>query len=57
MLKVQTTVIPFLLSDITQRPLYLPYRPPRDLCVSAPTGSGKTLAYVIPIVEVRQYLQ
>ncbi|KAI3487697.1 hypothetical protein L1887_48303 [Cichorium endivia] len=33
-------------------PLYRPFAPPRDLCVSAPTGSGKTLAYTVPIVEV-----
>ncbi|KAI0688398.1 P-loop containing nucleoside triphosphate hydrolase protein [Cytidiella melzeri] len=46
---VQTAVIPFL---ITQKSLYLPHNPPRDLCVSAPTGSGKTLAYVVPIVEI-----
>ncbi|KAJ7039617.1 DEAD-domain-containing protein [Mycena alexandri] len=32
--------------------LYLPFNPPRDVCVSAPTGSGKTLAYVLPIVEI-----
>ncbi|KAI0767938.1 P-loop containing nucleoside triphosphate hydrolase protein [Irpex lacteus] len=49
---VQTAVIPFLLSDKKQQSLYLPYDPPRDLCVSAPTGSGKTLAYVVPIVEI-----
>ncbi|KAI0075245.1 DEAD-domain-containing protein [Panus rudis PR-1116 ss-1] len=49
---VQTAVVPFLLSDSKQRQLYLPYNPPRDLCVSAPTGSGKTLAYVLPIVEI-----
>lgn len=48
---VQTAVVPFLLSDPKQRGLYLPYNPPRDVCVSAPTGSGKTLAYVVPIVE------
>ncbi|KZT07643.1 DEAD-domain-containing protein [Laetiporus sulphureus 93-53] len=49
---VQTAVVPFLLSSEKTRHLYLPYDPPRDLCVSAPTGSGKTLAYVLPIVEV-----
>jgi len=50
---VQTTLLPLLLpSDPLQRSLYLPYDPPRDICVSAPTGSGKTLAYVLPIVEV-----
>ncbi|MTD86101.1 DEAD/DEAH box helicase, partial [Escherichia coli] len=32
--------------------MYLPYAPPRDLCISAPTSSGKTLAYVVPIIEV-----
>lgn len=51
---VQTSLLPFLLpSDPLRRALYLPYNPPRDVCVSAPTGSGKTLAYVLPIVEVR----
>ncbi|KAJ3555698.1 hypothetical protein NM688_g2432 [Phlebia brevispora] len=49
---VQTVVIPFLLSSPGQKSLYLPYAPPRDVCVSAPTGSGKTLAYVVPIVEI-----
>ncbi|KAH8100093.1 DEAD-domain-containing protein [Cristinia sonorae] len=49
---VQTAVVPLLLSDPKRRGLYLPYNPPRDLCVSAPTGSGKTLAYVVPIVEI-----
>lgn len=48
---VQAAVLPILLSD---RSLYSPRNPPRDLCVSAPTGSGKTLGYVIPIVEVRR---
>ncbi|ETW83020.1 hypothetical protein HETIRDRAFT_383070 [Heterobasidion irregulare TC 32-1] len=49
---VQTTLLPLLLpSGRLQRSLYLPYNPPRDICVSAPTGSGKTLAYVLPIVE------
>lgn len=52
---VQTAVIPFLLSDKSHRALYLPFGPPRDICVSAPTGSGKTLAYVVPIVEVMQF--
>ncbi|KAH9838407.1 DEAD-domain-containing protein [Rhodofomes roseus] len=49
---VQTAVIPSLLTPESVKSLYLPYDPPRDLCVSAPTGSGKTLAYVLPIVEV-----
>jgi len=50
---VQTALLPFLLpSNRFQRGLYLPYDPPRDVCVSAPTGSGKTLAYVLPIIEV-----
>ncbi|KAI0783558.1 DEAD-domain-containing protein [Abortiporus biennis] len=49
---VQTAVVPYLLSNPRQQSLYLPYDPPRDLCVSAPTGSGKTLAYVLPIVEI-----
>ncbi|KAI0925972.1 hypothetical protein AcW1_008259 [Taiwanofungus camphoratus] len=49
---VQTAVVPFLLSSDQLKALYLPYNPPRDVCVSAPTGSGKTLAYVLPIVEV-----
>lgn len=49
---VQTAVVPFLLSPPRLKSLYLPYDPPRDVCVSAPTGSGKTLAYVLPIVEV-----
>lgn len=53
---VQTKLLPFLLpSDPLLRGLYLPYNPPRDVCVSAPTGSGKTLAYVLPIVEVSCY--
>jgi ATP-dependent RNA helicase DDX51/DBP6 len=52
-LAVQTTLLPFLLpANHLQRSLYLPYNPPRDVCVSAPTGSGKTLAYVLPIIEV-----
>ncbi|KAJ7841322.1 DEAD-domain-containing protein [Mycena olivaceomarginata] len=50
---VQTTLLPFLLPrNPLQRSLYLPFDPPRDVCVSAPTGSGKTLAYVLPIVEI-----
>ncbi|KAF9468213.1 P-loop containing nucleoside triphosphate hydrolase protein [Collybia nuda] len=50
---VQTSLLPFLLPDNPlQRALYLPYNPPRDVCVSAPTGSGKTLAYVLPIIEI-----
>ncbi|KAF8577584.1 ATP-dependent RNA helicase [Ramaria rubella] len=50
---VQTALIPFLLpASASQRALYMPYNPPRDVCVSAPTGSGKTLAYVIPILEL-----
>ncbi|CCM04294.1 uncharacterized protein FIBRA_06465 [Fibroporia radiculosa] len=49
---VQTAVVPFLLTPKSLKSLYLPYNPPRDLCVSAPTGSGKTLAYVLPIVEI-----
>ncbi|PCH42274.1 DEAD-domain-containing protein [Wolfiporia cocos MD-104 SS10] len=49
---VQTAVVPFLLSPDQMKSLYLPYHPPRDLCVSAPTGSGKTLAYALPIVEI-----
>ncbi|KAF9522065.1 P-loop containing nucleoside triphosphate hydrolase protein [Crepidotus variabilis] len=51
---VQTKLLPFLLNeeDDKLRRLYLPFDPPRDVCVSAPTGSGKTLAYVIPIIEV-----
>ncbi|KAJ3515891.1 hypothetical protein NLJ89_g1478 [Agrocybe chaxingu] len=49
---VQTTLLPFLLpSQESSRELYLPFNPPRDVCVSAPTGSGKTLAYVLPILE------
>ncbi|KAI0035414.1 P-loop containing nucleoside triphosphate hydrolase protein [Vararia minispora EC-137] len=49
---VQTAILPHLLpSDRQKRALYLPYDPPRDVCVSAPTGSGKTLAYVLPIIE------
>lgn len=52
-LPVQTALLPLLLpSGPLKRSLYLPYDPPRDICVSAPTGSGKTLAYVLPIVEV-----
>lgn len=51
---VQASVVPWLLSDHKQSRLYLPYTPPRDLCVSAPTGSGKTLAYTVPIVELLQ---
>lgn len=50
---VQTALLPFLLpSSPLERALYMPYNPPRDVCVSAPTGSGKTLAYAIPIIEV-----
>ncbi|KAF8207124.1 P-loop containing nucleoside triphosphate hydrolase protein [Mycena galopus ATCC 62051] len=50
---VQTSLLPFLLpKNPLQRGLYLPFDPPRDVCVSAPTGSGKTLAYVLPIVEI-----
>ncbi|KAJ7510426.1 DEAD-domain-containing protein [Mycena galericulata] len=50
---VQTSLLPFLLPrNPLQRSLYLPFDPPRDVCVSAPTGSGKTLAYVVPIVEI-----
>ncbi|KAJ8462924.1 hypothetical protein ONZ45_g17762 [Pleurotus djamor] len=49
---VQTCILPFLLQEPSHRALYLPYAPPRDVCVSAPTGSGKTLAYVLPIVEM-----
>ncbi|KAJ7454699.1 DEAD-domain-containing protein [Mycena latifolia] len=50
---VQTSLLPFLLPrNPLQRFLYLPFDPPRDVCVSAPTGSGKTLAYVLPIVEI-----
>ncbi|KAF8149826.1 P-loop containing nucleoside triphosphate hydrolase protein [Crassisporium funariophilum] len=49
---VQTSLLPFLLPPRQDsRALYLPYDPPRDVCVSAPTGSGKTLAYVLPIIE------
>ncbi|WFD03573.1 RNA helicase [Malassezia obtusa] len=51
---VQASVIPLLLSRKTESQLYMPYHPPRDLCVSAPTGSGKTLAYTVPIVELLQ---
>ncbi|KAJ6570147.1 DEAD-domain-containing protein [Mycena vulgaris] len=50
---VQTSLLPFLLPrNPLRRSLYLPFDPPRDVCVSAPTGSGKTLAYVLPIVEI-----
>jgi ATP-dependent RNA helicase DDX51/DBP6 len=50
---VQFALIPFLLhEDPSRNAFYLPYDPPRDVCVSAPTGSGKTLAYALPIVEV-----
>ncbi|CAA7267090.1 unnamed protein product [Cyclocybe aegerita] len=50
---VQTTLLPFLLPpQESSRELYLPFGPPRDVCVSAPTGSGKTLAYVLPILEI-----
>ncbi|KAI0067189.1 DEAD-domain-containing protein [Artomyces pyxidatus] len=53
---VQTTLLPLLLpSERLKRALYLPYDPPRDICVSAPTGSGKTLAYVLPIVETLSF--
>ncbi|KAF9484381.1 P-loop containing nucleoside triphosphate hydrolase protein [Pholiota conissans] len=49
---VQTALLPFLLPEDEQaKGLYLPFSPPRDVCVSAPTGSGKTLAYVLPIIE------
>lgn len=48
---VQASVIPLLLHSPATRQLYLPYTPPRDICVSAPTGSGKTLAYTVPIIE------
>ncbi|KAF8627991.1 hypothetical protein AX15_004118 [Amanita polypyramis BW_CC] len=49
---VQTSLLPFILQRNSQDRLYMPYDPPRDVCVSAPTGSGKTLAYAIPIVEI-----
>ncbi|KAG8900733.1 ATP-dependent RNA helicase dbp6, partial [Tulasnella sp. 417] len=53
---VQTALLPFLLKEgiptSLSNPLYRPYDPPRDVCVSAPTGSGKTLAYAIPIIEI-----
>ncbi|KDN42503.1 DEAD-domain-containing protein [Tilletiaria anomala UBC 951] len=49
---VQASVIPIILSSPHSRSLYSPFRPPRDVCISAPTGSGKTLAYCVPIVEV-----
>ncbi|GJJ08218.1 hypothetical protein Clacol_002427 [Clathrus columnatus] len=50
---VQTALLPFLLpSSPLERELYMPYNPPRDVCVSAPTGSGKTLAYAIPVIEL-----
>lgn len=49
---VQAAVIPALLRDPHMRHTYLPYTPPRDLCISAPTGSGKTLAYIVPIIEM-----
>ncbi|KAM6504343.1 P-loop containing nucleoside triphosphate hydrolase protein [Amanita muscaria] len=49
---VQASLLPYLLKNNIQSPLYMPYDPPRDVCVSAPTGSGKTLAYAIPIVEI-----
>lgn len=50
---VQTALLPFLLPlRPMDRQLYLPYNPPRDVCVSAPTGSGKTLAYALPIIEL-----
>lgn len=51
---VQASVIPWLMNHTASHRLYLPYAPPRDLCVSAPTGSGKTLAYTVPIVELLQ---
>ena len=51
---MQASVIPLLLNRKTESELYMPYSPPRDLCVSAPTGSGKTLAYTVPIVELLQ---
>ncbi|PPQ77116.1 hypothetical protein CVT25_010810, partial [Psilocybe cyanescens] len=47
-------LLPFLLPS-KESELYLPYNPPRDVCVSAPTGSGKTLAYVLPIIETLAY--
>lgn len=51
--QVQTKLLPFLLPEEKgAKGLYLPFNPPRDVCVSAPTGSGKTLAYALPIVEV-----
>ncbi|KAG8965381.1 ATP-dependent RNA helicase dbp6 [Tulasnella sp. 408] len=53
---LQTALLPFLLKEgnptSLSNPLYRPYDPPRDVCVSAPTGSGKTLAYAVPIVEI-----
>ncbi|KAF9565389.1 DEAD-domain-containing protein [Agrocybe pediades] len=49
---VQTALLPFLIPLDTSSQLYLPYNPPRDVCVSAPTGSGKTLAYALPIIEL-----
>ncbi|WFD34692.1 RNA helicase [Malassezia cuniculi] len=48
---VQASVIPLLLQNPATRKLYMPYTPPRDICVSAPTGSGKTLAYTVPLIE------
>ncbi|PKI82750.1 RNA helicase [Malassezia vespertilionis] len=49
---VQASVIPILLDAHAESSMYMPYNPPRDLCVSAPTGSGKTLAYTVPIIEL-----
>ena len=49
---MQASVVPLILSAPDAHNLYPAYRPPRDICVSAPTGSGKTLAYCIPMVEV-----
>jgi len=50
---VQRHVIPFLLSSLKEKTLYLNpgFLRPNDICVSAPTGSGKTLAFVVPILQ------